>query len=323
MTGTRRLSPPGLLNSSGSQARKVQRGPLRHLELCWTCSPCVRTTGGDGERVCANSNSMAASLALGRACKTSWPTFGHAVRRSSMKGACRMASLPSPHPHRPGGSPEPMTKLRLFPVEPASTQPTQVGEWARLEIPATDFDLVALHATLEAKKCQLGLTWTDVVREVSASFQDRKPRLIRASNLRDLDDTRFGVDAEIVLLVLYWLGRSPESFVPGHPAADRPEAQLPSHGADALPSFDLPWIHAKLDAGRSCLGLSWLQVAQELGGPFTANGLQRLPRSRSIRFPAVMRLARWLRCPCGLAHGEAWATGLRRQTVEHGPAPWV
>ena len=221
-----------------------------------------------------------------------------------------MASLPSPHPHRPGGSaarwregceesgfPEPMTKLRLFPVEPTSTQPTQVGEWARLEIPATDFDLLALHATLEARKCQLGLTWADVVREVSAPFQNCKPRLIRASNLRDLHDTRFGVDAEIVLLVLYWLGRSPESFVPGHPAADRPEAQLPSHQAGALPSFDLPWIHAKLDAGRSCLGLSSLQVAQELGVPFTANGLQRLPRSRSIRFPAVMRLSRWLRCP--------------------------
>ena len=185
-----------------------------------------------------------------------------------MKGACRMASLPSPHPHRSGcsaarwregceesGFPEPMTKLRLFPVEPTSTQPTQVGEWATLEIPATDFDLVALHATLETKKCQLGLTWTDVVREVSAPFQDCKPRLIRASNLRDLHDTRFGVDAEIVLLVLYRLGRSPESFVPGHPAADRPEAQLPSHGAGALPNFDLPWIHAKLDAGRSCLGL--------------------------------------------------------------------
>jgi hypothetical protein len=197
-----------------------------------------------------------------------------------------------------GGSPEAMKILRLSPVElSTSAHPTHLQEWATLAIPAADFDLSALYAALEARKRQLGLTWTDVVSEISLPFQDCKPRLIRASNLRDLDDTRFGVDAGIVLRILIWLGRSPESFVPGHPGADRPEAQLPPAAAGELPSFDVTRIYARLDTERERRRLSWLQVAQEIGDPFTANGLQRLHRVRIVRFPAVMRLARWLRCP--------------------------
>jgi hypothetical protein len=176
-------------------------------------------------------------------------------------------------------------------------RPPKLAKWTSLEIPATDFDLSALYAALEARKRQLGLTWTDVVNEISLPFQNCKPRLIRASNLRDLDDTRFGVDAGIVLRILIWLGRSPESFVPGHPGADRPEAQLPPAAAAELPSFDVTRIYARLDTERERRRLSWLQVAQEIGDPFTANGLQRLHRGRIVRFPAVMRLARWLRCP--------------------------
>lgn len=191
-----------------------------------------------------------------------------------------------------------MTRPRLSPVElTTSAQRTQLEDWATLAIPAADFDLGALYAALEARKRQLGLTWTDVVNEISSPFNDCKPRLIRASNLRDLDDTRFGVDAGIVLRILVWLGRSPESFVPGHPGADRPESQLSPAGAGNLPSFDFRRIYAKLDAERERRRLSWLQVAQEMGSPFTANGLQRLYLGRFVRFPAVMRLARWLRCP--------------------------
>lgn len=206
-----------------------------------------------------------------------------------------------------------MTRLRLSPAElTTSAQRIQLEDWATLAIPATDFDLVGLHAALEAKKCQLGLTWTDVVREVSAPFQDCKPRLIRASNLRDMDDTRFGVDAGIVLLILIWLGRSPESFVPCHPGADRPESQLSPDRAGELPSFDFRRIHAKLDAERERRRLSWLQVAQEIGSPFTANGLQRLHRGRFVRFPAVMRLSRWLRCPAASLMMNC------KTTIEHG-----
>ncbi len=179
----------------------------------------------------------------------------------------------------------------------APAPPTPFEDWATLEIPAVDFDLGALHAALEAKRRQLSLTWTDVVSEISSPFVAYRLRLIRASNLRDLADTRFGVEASIVLLTLIWLGRSPESFVPGHPGGDRLDAQLSPPGAGALPSFDFALIHAKLDAERERRRLSWLQVAREIGSPFTANGLQRFHRGRFIRFPAVMRLTRWLQCP--------------------------
>lgn len=197
---------------------------------------------------------------------------------------------------------------------PTSAHPTQLEAWASLAIPAADFDMNALYAALEARKHELGLTWTDLVSEIGAPFQNCKPRLIRASNLRDLDNARFGVDAGIVLRILIWLGRSPESFVPGHPGADRPDSQLPAAAAGELPSFDVTRIYAKLDTERERRRLSWLQVAQEIGDPFTANGLQRLHRGRVVRFPAVMRLARWLRCPAAslMIRGEPNVEGGRR-----------
>lgn len=208
---------------------------------------------------------------------------------------------------------ESTTGLSIPLIEPpASTRLTQPYDWVSLKIPGNDFDLSALHAALKTKKCQLSLTWADVVSEISSPFQNCRPRLIRASNLRDLNDTRFGVEAGIVLLVLSWLGRSPESFVPGHPGADRPEAKLPSPGAGALPNFDLIAIKAQLDAERKRRDLLWLEIAREIGGPFTANGLRRLHHARFVRFPAVMRLARWLRCPAGslLVRSSPWANAM-------------
>jgi hypothetical protein len=64
--------------------------------------------------------------------------------------------------------------------------------------------LVPFCAATKANQYQLSLTWADAVSEINPPLQNCRPRLIRASNLCNLNDTRFGVEAGIVLLVLSW-----------------------------------------------------------------------------------------------------------------------
>jgi hypothetical protein len=68
-----------------------------------------------------------------------------------------------------------------------------------------DFDLVALHTALDARRTALGVS---------------------AGKLRGLG-TRRRAEGDGVLRVVAWLGRSPESFAPGRPPGSG-EALLPA-----------------------------------------------------------------------------------------------
>ena len=96
--------------------------------------------------------------------------------------------------------------------------------------------------------------------------------------------------------MLLWLDRSPESFVPGHPGAARPEARLPRPSGEQILRFDVPLVYSKLEAQRAARGLSWTQVASEIGA-CNAEQLKNLHKRERTAFPQVMRFARWLRCP--------------------------
>jgi hypothetical protein len=97
--------------------------------------------------------------------------------------------------------------------------------------------------------------------------------------------------------MLLWLDRSPESFVPGHPGAGHPDAQLPRVIGGRVLRFDVPLIYFKLDALRRSRGLTWAQVANEIGGSYNSERLKNMRKQQRTAFPQVMRLARWLRCP--------------------------
>ncbi len=170
-------------------------------------------------------------------------------------------------------------------------------DWSGLEIPKTDFDVAALQAALEARKAQRGLSWKTAADEVNRAHERRAVHPISPSTLSGLAGKRWGVEGDGVLQMLLWLERSPESFVPGHPGADLPEARLPDPGKGVL-RFDVTRIHAALDAGRQARGMSWGEVAAEVGGPpNTAESLARMGQARRAGFPWVMRLTRWLRAP--------------------------
>jgi len=100
-----------------------------------------------------------------------------------------------------------------------------------------------------------------------------------------------------VLQMLLWLDRTPESFVPGHPGAFHPDARLPQVGAANILRFDVPLMYCKLDTERIARGLTWTEIAAQIGGLCSAESLRNMSKGKRTAFPQVMRLARWLHCP--------------------------
>jgi hypothetical protein len=158
-----------------------------------------------------------------------------------------------------------------------------------------DFDVAALHAALDAQRLERGLTWAAATREVNRAGEWVARRPVASSTLTGMV-SRGSIEGDGVLQMLLWLGRTPESFVPGHPAPNRPEMALPHVPADRILRWDVRALGAAINAHRVDLGLTWQQTAHEIGG-FTSGMLTNLTRSERIGFPRVMRLVAWLDRP--------------------------
>jgi len=169
--------------------------------------------------------------------------------------------------------------------------------WADLEIPDADFDIAALHSAIDQRRRERQMSWTAVAREVSRSGERGDVHPVSPSTISGLKNKRWGVEGDGLLQMLLWLGRSPETFVAGHPGADHPDAQLPHVNGGRILRFDVPLIYAKLDTARLSRGLTWTEVAGEVGGLCSPEQLRAMRTQQRTSFPHVMRLARWLRCP--------------------------
>jgi hypothetical protein len=169
--------------------------------------------------------------------------------------------------------------------------------WAELKIPDSDFDIVALHTAINARRINLGMSWKAVAREVNRSDERYDIHPISSSTISGLKNKRWGVEGDGVLQMLLWLDRSPESFVPGHPGAAHRDARLPRVASSKILRFDVSSIYKKLDNLRAARGLTWAQAAAEIGGLYNAETLRSMNKGQRTGFPQVMRLARWLHCP--------------------------
>jgi hypothetical protein len=145
-----------------------------------------------------------------------------------------------------------------------------------------DFDLHALEDALDAERRARGLTWAVVARKIGVS----------ASTLRGLG-TRRAVEGDGVLQILRWLGRTPESFLPGGGALSVVAAPLPPVTKGVL-RFDARALHAALDARRTERRLTWKEVAAAVGGGIEGAALTRLRGGGRVAFPQVMRICGWL-----------------------------
>lgn len=156
-----------------------------------------------------------------------------------------------------------------------------------------DFDVNALYAALDAQRQSRRLSWQQVAQEVSRQFEDTRARPISPSTLRGMREKRV-IEGDGVLQMLRWLHQTPESFVPGY-AQTGEDSTLPQIGSHQILRFDAKAIYVALNAQRSKRGMTWKQVAEEIG--CNVPSLTRLASGGRVGFPDVMRIFGWLGRP--------------------------
>jgi hypothetical protein len=174
--------------------------------------------------------------------------------------------------------------------------------------PRYEFDMTALCAALDAARGARGLSWADLVAEINAPFKFVPSIPISPATIRGMGG-KASVTSAVVLQVLRWLGRSPESFLSGRvPAAgaDARAEALPDVGPQRILRLDTKRLHAALDEARRDRGLTWRQIVSELPG-FKEGMLTNLAAGPAIGFPRVMRITQWLGRPAAeFARGYDW-----------------
>ncbi|HLJ50847.1 MAG TPA: hypothetical protein VKU01_32775 [Bryobacteraceae bacterium] len=160
---------------------------------------------------------------------------------------------------------------------------------------STDFDLAALFEALDAQRQARGLTWSQALREINRASERRARHQIARSTVTGLR-TRRVAEGDGVLQMLQWLNRTPESFVPGCELAGSNTAKLPEVAPQQMLRFDTHKLHAALNERRIEKGITWQQVAKEIGG-VSAGSLTYLSKGSRVGFPGVMRIVRWLGRP--------------------------
>lgn len=164
-----------------------------------------------------------------------------------------------------------------------------------MSAPFRSFDMHHLHEVLDAERGARGLSWPQLVAEINKPFLGTTSIPISVSTVRTFTNKR-AVAGTVVLQILRWLGRSPESFLSGDPVDSQPGEALPNPGPGRILRFDTRALHAALDAERVKRGMTWKQVAAELPD-FTENRLRNLGASPLIGFPGVMKMTQWLGRP--------------------------
>jgi transcriptional regulator with XRE-family HTH domain len=153
----------------------------------------------------------------------------------------------------------------------------------------------AFHAELDGQRRARGLSWTQLAAEINRPFESTPSIPINPGTLRDMLKKQ-SVTSAVVLQVLRWLGRTPESFLSGQPRSGSREEELPEAGTDRVLRFDTRSLYEALQQERLRRGLSWERVADELPG-FTSSTLTNLATGPLIGFPRVMTLTQWLNRP--------------------------
>lgn len=104
---------------------------------------------------------------------------------------------------------------------------------------------------------------------------------------------------------LVWIGQPPESFLVG---IDKPIAveRLPTVGSDRRLRWDLPALAEAVDARRKERGMTWRDLAEELGCPVSqVSALRRI--RYAIGMTLAMRLTQWLgRSAASFTYAAEW-----------------
>lgn len=80
-----------------------------------------------------------------------------------------------------------------------------------------EFDVLAFHAYLDKERQAQGLSWAALARELNRPIAHLPHiRPYSASTFSGMPKRANGTNSYTIMNLLRWLGRTPESFVPGH-----------------------------------------------------------------------------------------------------------
>jgi hypothetical protein len=161
--------------------------------------------------------------------------------------------------------------------------------------PLFKFDMNALYAALDAERCTRHLSWAELTARINEPFSGTSSLPISITTIKNMQ-TKRSVTSAVVLQILRWLGRTPESFLSGRNFAPTASETLPIAEPFHILRFDTRAMHTALNAERVRQGMTWRQVANELPG-FTESMLTNLSTGPLIGFPRVMMITQWLCLP--------------------------
>jgi hypothetical protein len=157
------------------------------------------------------------------------------------------------------------------------------------------FDMQALRTALDEERRVRGLSWAELTADINKPFKGTTSIPINASTIKNMSK-KSSVTSAVVLQVLRWLDRSPESFLSGRLTQSNVDEKLPDAGTAQILRFDTRAMYAALDDERRRRNLTWKQLVAQLPG-FTQSMVANLAEGPLIGFPRVMTITQWLDCP--------------------------
>lgn len=170
------------------------------------------------------------------------------------------------------------------------------------------FDTEALYRSLDERREREGIGWYDLAGELweqSAELNVQRPddHPLCGGAVQRLE-TNDGTSCQYALFMLRWLDRAPEDFLT-EPVVDVGDTRLPKAGAGERLRWDLAQLHTELNTRRQQEGLTWAELAEELG--CTPARLTNLRTARLADMSLALRVTQWLGRPAAaFIHPARW-----------------
>ena len=159
------------------------------------------------------------------------------------------------------------------------------------------FDFAAFFAAVDDARRGRDMGWYDLADELwdqSAQLNAERDDHPLCGGAVSRLGARGETSCQYALYLLRWLGQAPEEFLTG-PARDVGDVRLPDPGPDSRLRWDLAQLHAALSQERQRQGLTWAELAGQIG--CTPSRLTNLRTARMADMALTMRVTQWLRRP--------------------------
>jgi hypothetical protein len=169
------------------------------------------------------------------------------------------------------------------------------------------FDCDALFAALDGGRRDRGLGWYELADEMWQQSSDlnaaRADHPLCGGAVSRLQQ-RGATSCQYALFMLRWLRRAPEDFLTGS-VVDVGDVRLPLAGTDSRLRWNLTELYTALNTRRRERGLTWAELARDLG--CTPNRLTNLRTARLADMDLAMRVTQWLGRPAAaFIHPAQW-----------------